>query len=399
MSKTVESPTRIEPCHLEAIPAALGDLVAEISGAAAELGARLHPRTAAGLASLVRIMNTYYSNLIEGHNTVPRDIERALGGELSSEGERRNLQLEATAHVRVQAEVERRFIAGELREPASIDFVRWLHRAFYQGAAESMLLIGEGERQFRMVPGAFRNDSGHDVSVGRHVPPASGRVDAFMRHFADRYRFESLGKGQRIIAMAAAHHRLNYVHPFADGNGRVSRLVSHAMGLAAGVGAHGLWSISRGLARGLESRGEYKRMMDHADMPRQGDLDGRGNLSQGALTDFVAWFLRVALDQVRFMATLFDLDGLQVRLGEYVQRDPALRPEAAAVLHQVLLAGELPRGLATAVTGLPERTGRDVLRSLLARGILASDTPKGPVRLKFSVDDAEILFPRLYPQS
>ena len=58
--------------------------------------------------------------------------------------------------------------------------------------------------------------------------------------------------------------------------------MSHAMGLSAGIGASGLWSVSRGLARGLNSRQEYKQMMDHADMVRQGDLDGRGNLSQGA---------------------------------------------------------------------------------------------------------------------
>ena len=110
--------------------------------------------------------------------------------------------------------------------------------------------------------------------------------------------------------MAAAHHRFNYIHPFPDGNGRVSRLVSHAMAWQADIAAHGLWSISRGLARGLDSRTEYKQMMDLADTPRQGDVDGRGNLSERALIEFVTWFLRVALDQVTFMSELFDLDNL-----------------------------------------------------------------------------------------
>lgn len=93
------------------------------------------------------------------------------------------------------------------------------------------------------------------------------------------------------MALASAHHRFNYIHPFPDGNGPVSRLMSHAMASVAGVGAHGLWSISRGLARGLESRADYKRMMAHSDMPRQGDRDGRGNLSVTALKEFVLWFL------------------------------------------------------------------------------------------------------------
>jgi fido (protein-threonine AMPylation protein) len=69
-------------------------------------------------------------------------------------------------------------------------------------------------------------------------------VDAFMRHFETRYRSESLGAASRILAIPAARHRLNYIHPFPDGKGRVSRLISHAMGHKAGVGAHGLWSIS-----------------------------------------------------------------------------------------------------------------------------------------------------------
>lgn len=73
------------------------------------------------------------------------------------------------------------------------------------------------------------------------------------------------------------------------------------MALKGSIGAHGLWSISRGLARGLEDVGEYKRMMDHGDMPGQGDLDGRGNLSQSALVDFSIWFLKICLDQLRFM--------------------------------------------------------------------------------------------------
>lgn len=54
--------------------------------------------------------------------------------------------------------------------------------------------------------------------------------------------------------------------------------MSHAMALRAGIGAHGLWSVSRGLARGLEGPGDYKRKMDAADARRYSDLDGRGNL-------------------------------------------------------------------------------------------------------------------------
>lgn len=175
--------------------------------------------------------------------------------------------------------------------------------------------------------------------------------------------------------------------------------MSHAMAHAAGVGAHGLWSISRGLARGLESRSEYKLMMDLADTPRQGDLDGRGNLSERALSEFTLWFLRVCLDQVTFMSGLFELDTLIRRFGTLVERSEVLKPEAARLLQEALIRGEFERGEIPRITGLPERTARRVSDDVIAAGLLASETPKGPVSLRFPPDAAEWLFPRLFPHA
>ncbi|WP_342364210.1 Fic family protein [Terrarubrum flagellatum] len=290
-------------------------------------------------------------------------------------------------------------LEGRLPEPASAEFIRRLHREFYRDAPEEFLHLRGAERDFVMQPGEWRSQEKHDVAVGRHVPPASERVPDFMRYFEDRYRFAPLGKASRIVAMAAAHHRLNFIHPFPDGNGRVSRLMSHAMAHEAGIGASGLWSISRGLARGLESRAEYKRMMDLADTPRQGDLDGRGNLSQRALNEFILWFLKVALDQVTFMSGLFDLAGLTQRLRQIVERHPSLKPETARLLEEALLRGEFERGDASRITQLPERTARRVLNDTIALGLLASDTPKGPVSLRFPAGMLELLFPRLFPET
>src|SRR5580704_10053500 len=128
----IESVQRIEPARLEDVPEAISNVVAELSAASAKLGHSLNPRTASNLAGLVRIMNTYYSNLIEGHNTRPKEIERALAGEFEADKERRNLQLEAAAHVRVQAEVDAMFAGKEAPDPASTDFILWLHRKFYK---------------------------------------------------------------------------------------------------------------------------------------------------------------------------------------------------------------------------------------------------------------------------
>jgi Fic family protein len=291
-------------------------------------------------------------------------------------------------------------IENRLPEPASTDFIQWLHRTFYKDAPQDLLRIrGEGRHTFMMEPGAWREHPEQDVAVGRHHPPSSDRVADFMTAFADRYRFEKLGKAARILAIPTAHHRFNFIHPFPDGNGRVSRLMSHAMAHSAGIGAHGLWSISRGLARGLESRGDYKRMMDYADTPRQGDLDGRGNLSLHALVDFTLWFLRVCLDQITFMSDLFELDTLARRLRAYVEHGEHLKPQAARLLEEALIRGEFERGEAERITGLPERSARRVLNEVIADGLLASETPKGPVSLRFPVWTLDILFPRLFPET
>src|SRR6267154_3843757 len=217
----IESVQRIEPARVEEVAETITDVVAELSAAAAKLSHALHPRTATNLAGIVRIMNTYYSNLIEGHNTRPRDIARALAGDLDNDNDRRNLQLEAAAHVRVQAEVDRMAAEGRLPEPASVDFIRHLHRDFYRHAPEAMLRIEGVGGAFVMEPGEWRSRPGHDVAVGRHVPPSSGRVPDFMAYFADRYRFDRLGKAARIVAIPAAHHRFNYIHPLVPS--RVSR--------------------------------------------------------------------------------------------------------------------------------------------------------------------------------
>lgn len=391
-----EPVSRIEPTLLDGAPPKIADVMAELTAKASTLGATLHPRTAQQLASLVRVMNSYYSNLIEGHVTRPRDIERALSGDLDVDEGRRSLQIEAAAHVRLQEHIDRIFAKGDLPDPVTPDFLRDLHRRFYEGAPEAMLMIKADHYEFVMEPGRFRNRAEEDVQIGRHQPPSSERVEAFMQRFGERYAPHTLGAAGKILAIPAAHHRFNYIHPFPDGNGRVSRLMSHAMIQNAGIGAHGLWSVSRGMARGLESRSEYKRMMDHADTPRQGDRDGRGNLSLAALEEFTEWFLKVCLDQVTFMSSLFDLPNLRARLKLYVERSGTLKPEAYLLLEEAASRGEFARGDADRITRLPERTARAVLAQVLDEGLLGSETPKGAVSLRFPSSALDLLFPKLF---
>ena len=93
--------------RLSAVPEQTAGLIAKLSASGARLGHGLHAQSATNLAELVRVMNAYYSNLVEGHHTRPRDIERAMSGDLDAEGPRRDLQLEAAAHVRLQATLDK----------------------------------------------------------------------------------------------------------------------------------------------------------------------------------------------------------------------------------------------------------------------------------------------------
>jgi Fic family protein len=392
----LETPARIEPCLFENdVPRVLADLVAEIQQAASLIGADLHLDAVGELAEFVRVMNCYYSNLIEGHNTRPRDIERALAG-ADVDPDRRPLALEARAHVIVQREIDEAFRSGKLPTPTSVAFISTIHRLFYENMPEEFRSAkGRDGRDMPIVPGTFRTSEQEDVAVGRHVPPSSARVADFMRHFETRFLAAEGSASMRVIAIASAHHRLNYIHPFIDGNGRVSRLISHAMALKAGIGSGGLWSISRGLARGLSDPSEYKRMMDHADSQRQGDRDGRGNLSLSALRDFCEWFLAVMLDQIRFTRAVFALETLGGRYARLL-RDLGYDKRAEPLVLAILRYGEMPRGDASFLLKTSERTARNVVSQLVEDGFLKSTTPKGPVRAAFPLAHRDRLFPSLF---
>jgi len=90
------------------------DLALELTRKAAGFRRSLPPSLLASLADLVRAMNCYYSNLIEGHDTHPVDIERALKNDYSQDDRKRDLQLEAKAHITVQKWIDGGGLKGGL---------------------------------------------------------------------------------------------------------------------------------------------------------------------------------------------------------------------------------------------------------------------------------------------
>ncbi len=82
-------------------------------------------------------------------------------------------------------------------------------------------------------------------------------------------------------------------------------------------------------------------MMDLTGTLRQGDTDGRGNLSEKSLSEFTRWFLKVCLEQVTFMTGLFEIHRLGQRLKSCVDRHNKLKPESVLLLEEVLIRGEI----------------------------------------------------------
>src|SRR6266545_1010522 len=265
----------------------LENLATDLVAKANALAARLNPALRAGVGDLVRSMNCYYSNLIEGHRTLPVDIDRALKDDYAKDAEKRNLQREARAHIEVQRVIDR----GEAPVPVvSIEFILWVHREFCSRLPDDLLWVEspQAKERQRVVPGELRE---RQVRIGRHIPPAAADLRAFLDRFVEAYSSPSLSRLRKIIAVAAAHHRLAWIHPFLDGNGRVARLMSHATLLGI-LDTGAVWSIARGLARNVAG---YKGHLAACDQPRRGDVDGRGNLSEEALADFTRFFLTTCL--------------------------------------------------------------------------------------------------------
>jgi Fic family protein len=381
-------PAQMEP-HLPSMTGRLKDLATEVVRASAQLGGGLHALTQQSIAAILYNMNSYYSNLIEGHQTRPRDIERALQNRLSKDQGVRTLQLEARAHIEVQKAMERRLHSEPDLKICGPEFLRWLHREFY-----GRMQPDAGERTALdssvNVAGSVREQ---DVEVGLHIPPRGESLPEFMQRFEQVYAPENFANIERIVAAAAAHHRLTWIHPFIDGNGRVTRLFTHAYLIKCGVSGHGLWAMSRGLAR---HRDRYFALLQSADMPRQGDYDGRGNLSERALSSFCETFLEIALDQITFMRDSLRLDNLGAVIKRYAA-ERRLHPDSERLLTTLLFQGSLPRGDAGELLGLRPVRARHYLKQMLLDGVLRSSSPKGPLQLSFPTHAAEVLFPRLFP--
>jgi Fic family protein len=385
-----DQPHQFEPLLPTRKLGELGEVTRRIFEKSSELKASASPEARAALREIVRSMNSYYSNRIEGQGTHPANIERALRSDFSDRPDVAKGQRVALAHIEAEQALETLVTT----EAAA------LHSGFLQKAHES--LYGRLPVQDRttddgrlVVPGELRH---HDVAVGRHQPPTWASVPRFLGRMDEVYgRLKGLDAA--IYTIASAHHRMAWTHPFEDGNGRAVRLQTHCALFPINGG---LWSVNRGLARHRE---RYYQMLDAADSSRQGDLDGRGNLSEKMLWEWCDYFLALCEDQVDFMASMLDLAKLKDRIRAYVTVRRTVdgiaeyREEAVLALQAVACGGAVSRGDFVRMTGLEERTARKAISRLLKDGLLKSDGHRANLSIGFPLASLSILLPNLYPEA
>jgi Fic family protein len=388
-------PEAMEPLLPTARSGQLSELTCDILKAAGQLTGQVHsPLVHERVADLVREMNCYYSNLIEGHKTVPRDIERAMKRDFSHDQTQRDNQQLSLAHIAVEKLMEER-LAGESVDVYSPDFLCWLHHEFYcRLPAPLHWATTKSGKRYQIEPGRLR---GFMVDVGKHTPPDFETLPKFLARFHSFYGDKQILETDRLVAIAAAHHRIAWIHPFGDGNGRVIRLHSHALLIRHGIDGHGLWTLSRGLARG---RQRYYACLESADQGRRSDLDGRGNLSDAALAEFCVFFLETVLDQVQFMGGLLGLPTLRTRVERYFQFQALhlkrYREEIMKVTRTLVDEGEIPRSRVRQITGKAATVSVEIIKLGLEEGYFETPSPKGPLRVAFPAKIHEFYFPQLF---
>lgn len=374
-------------------------LAEEVCIKSAALGGNHNLIILSSIKELLRKTNSYYSNQIESEGTHPLDIEKAMRQEFFKDDKRKKLQLLSLAYIDTQKELEP--LALSKNNIFTKEFLFDIHARFYsKKGMESFLDVFDNQKILKMSPGQLRLE---DVYVGRHIAPKYNELDAMLNVFENQYKsiYSTSTKAMKLLYLLSSHHRLTWIHPFLDGNGRVSRLFLDTLFLNIDIEGYGLWNISRGLARSNE---EYKKNLAFGDMPLQSATDGRGPLSLRGLKYYLRFMLETSLDQIKFMHKNLQLNSLAQRIDKFVvlannkmlDIEP-LPAYSAMLLKELLIKGELSRGEVKSIINKSDRTATTLIKTLIKREFIESNTPKSAIRLKFNSMFASYVMPNLIP--
>ncbi|MFH1654716.1 MAG: Fic family protein [Pseudomonadota bacterium] len=369
-------------------------LSVEIISRSAQLGRGLNPKLVKSISEFMMNINSYYTNAMEGNPSLLNDIQAALNKHYSTDEKLRNYQLEHMAHISTQREMIERLENEKDLDVCSIDFLCWIHKEFYSKLPDELCYAHtrSGEK-IPVLPGVLRD---RPSSVGQHLPPVDlDEVRGNLNNFQRCYSLKNVEETKKVVALAASHHRLLWIHPFRDGNGRVARLFTIAYQHQIGVGSNGLWTITRAFAR---NRSEYDKHLSLADRSRRNDFDGRGLLSEEDLTLFCTYFLKECIDQLKFMESTLELHEFERRFENYLGfmvSQKKISKKSVEALREMFFRGEIKRGDIQKICSVKKRRATAIIKNLLENYLITSNSPHGPLRLYFSDESAAHLFPKL----
>lgn len=372
----------------------LDELIMHVLSSSAALGRGIHPFILEEIARLMLKVNSYYTNAMEGNPSKLRDIDNALHKIFLKDKSARNYQLEHVAHIQVQEAMIKRLRDEPTLRICSEEFLSWLHAQFFIKLPEELRMARTTtDKPVLVEPGMLRD---RGITVGQHnAPTTRDEIRAHLIRFEKLLSPENLNGSQKLLGLAASHHRFLWIHPFPEGNGRVARLLTTAYGFRIGVGDTLLWTVARAFAR---DRDAYDAHLSLADQPRRNDFDGRGPLSEECLLKFCTFFLRCCDDQIGFMSGMLQLSELERRYKRFIEglvAEKQLSKAGARVMTHLLFQGEVPRGRVHELCDVKQRRATQIVKELLDMQLTRSETAYGPLRLSISADMAAVLFPEL----
>jgi Fic family protein len=372
----------------------LDQLIVNVISSSASLGKGIHPLILEEIARFLLKVNSYYTNAMEGNPSKLRNIENALNKKFATDKKARNFQMEHVAHIEVQEAMIQRLREDPDLSICSESFLCWIHEQFIIRLPEEMrFATTESGKLVPIEPGQVRIQG---ITVGRHdAPETQKKIKQFLITFENLLSPEKLVGNQKLLGMASSHHRLLWIHPFAEGNGRVARLFTTAYGQRIGIGDNSLWTVNRTFAR---NRNEYDNHLALADQPRRNDLDGRGPLSEENLVKFCTFFLKCCEDQITFMGSMLkypDLNRRYLHCIEGLVKEKQISKSAEKVMGRLILQGEIQRSEIVDICKVKKRRSTEIIRELLDSKIVYSQKAYGPLKLNITVDMATVLFPQL----
>lgn len=390
---------QVEPLLPDYTSPVLQEKAEEIIALSGRFKNALHELTFKSVLELIVPMNIYYTNLIENIDTNPIDIHNAIvNSQQMTDNPFRNRISDSEILINLERQLlEAIIFEEETKEYWSFSFIKNLHKQFFEKIpTEKRFVLSVKEEPIQIEPGEYREMG---AKIQRHIAPNPEDISSLMLHFQNIYdtgRFHSIA--QRLMNIAAQHHRLLFIHPFMDGNGRTARLQTDVALFSEDL-SNGLWMPSRGFARKLDV---YREKLSQADQSKLNASDGKGALSQAKLNEFCEFFFDVCIDQMEFMSEKLKVSTLQENyesMLQYFVSRKAFPEEAILPLMHAFEFGKIKKHEFHRLYGKSDKPSKELGRKLVSLGFLKEDKKdvKKPYEIALPIHAALFLFPEMYP--